>query len=306
MSFLKKILFAPLFLISFTLLIFNLNNVFSSYDFIFSLSLETLISLITISVLLMLSGVFFALFISLCQELMFILPVISLAAIIPLFIIKPPLGMVMIIGSLITLLITYFSINEALKKYLTFNPKAIFNPSIKLMAQLLLLTISLSYFLSINQVIAKNGFQIPDSLLDSALQLTDQFVEKDTSEEPTPKLSITKEQIAALRQNPEALRQSGLDPKILDSLDQPITQEEDLTKALTKQLVKSQFEQTLKPYLNIIPIALAVLLFITLMSLNSLVGIFTAPLLSIIFLGLEKSGFVKFTTEQRPVKKMVI
>ena len=306
MQVIKKLTFAPFFLITFTLLIFNLNTVFSSYDFIFSFSNRTLISLLTICILLTLTSLFFVLFVCFSQKLMFVLPMVSIASIIPLFITSTTLATVIIIGTLTTLLITYFVLQNALKKYLTFNPKAIFNPSIVLMGQLLLLTISLSYFLSINQTIAKNGFQIPDSLLDSVLTLTDQMVEKNTSKEPAPKLSITKEQIELLRQNPEALRQSGLDPKILDSLDQPIDPEEDFSKTLTKQLVKSQFEQTLKPYLNIIPAVLSALLFVTLMSINSLVGIVIAPILWVIFLILEKSGFVKFVSEQRPVKKMVI
>lgn len=266
---LKKLIFAPLFLISFALLVLNLNNLFGSYDFIFSFSIESLISLLIICVLLTFSGVFFALFISFSQELIFILPVISLAAIIPLFIIKPPLGIVIIIGTIITLLFTYFILSDGLKKYLTFSPKSIFSPSIKLMAQLLLLTISLSYFLSINQAITKDGFQIPDAILDTAL------------------------------------KQAGLDPKILDTLDKP-TKGKNITQELTKSLVKAQFEQTIKPYTNIIPIILTALLFITLMSLNSLVGFFISPLLWIIFLILEKSGFVKFQEEMRPVKKMVI
>lgn len=304
MIILKKLLFAPFFLITFTLLILNLNSLFSSYDFIFSLSLETLISLITISALLILSGVSFALFVGLSQELMFILPVISLATIIPLFIIKPPLGIAMIIGTLIVLLVTLVAINDSLKKYLTFDPKAIFNPSVKLMAQIFLLNICFSYFLSINQIIAKDGFQIPDSLIETALQFTPGLGEdKQTS---IPSLSITKEQIELLKQNPEVLKQSGLDPKILDSLDQPVNQEKNLTDELTKQLVKSQFEQMIKPYTNIIPIIVSALLFITLMSFNSLVGIFISPLLGIIFLILEKSGVIKFTTEMRPIKKLVV
>lgn len=304
MPILKKLIFAPFFLITFTLLILNLSSIFGSYDFIFSFSFESLIPLLTISVLLTLSGIFLALFISLCQELMFVLPVITLASITPLFIIKPPLGIVMVVGSLITLLITYFSINEALKRYLTFDPKGILGPSVKLMAQILLLTLSLSYFLSINQVVTKDGFQIPDSLLEMSLKLTDQPVE--AGKELTFNPSISKEQIDLLRQNPEVLKQSGIDPKLLDSLDQPASQGEDITKEFTRGLVKLKFEQTIKPYLNIIPMILAGLLFITLLSINSLVGIFISPLLWIIFLILEKSGFVKFEVEQRPVKKMII
>ena len=80
----------------------------------------------------------------------------------------------------------------------------------------------------------------------------------------------------------------------------------DLTNNLIQQTVKDQLQNFLKPYLGFVPAVLAILLFFTLQSLTSLINLLIYPLLWITFLILEKSGFISFTTEMRPVKKMVI
>lgn len=75
---------------------------------------------------------------------------------------------------------------------------------------------------------------------------------------------------------------------------------------LIKQTVKDQVQNLIKPYINFIPAILALLLFLTLQSLTSIINLLIYPLLWLIFLILEKSGFIKFTEEMRPVKKMLI
>jgi hypothetical protein len=49
---------------------------------------------------------------------------------------------------------------------------------------------------------------------------------------------------------------------------------------------------------------MAILLFFALQSLISLIELFAPLILWLVFLLLEKSGFMKFVIEQRPVKKM--
>lgn len=103
-------------------------------------------------------------------------------------------------------------------------------------------------------MVQEQGFQIPDSLIDASLKLTDQGQ--------------------------------------IDSL--------------VKEALKDQIQNLIKPYLGLIPAVVAALLFFTLQALTSLVSLLIYPLLWLIFLILEKIGFVKFTTEMREVKKMVV
>ena len=117
-----------------------------------------------------------------------------------------------------------------------------------------------------------------------------------------------------MRKNPDLLKQFGLDPKILDSIGKPIKQDpqssthnlNNLTENLVKQTIKDQLTNIIKPFLNFIPLILTGLLFITLESLVSLITIFIYPILIITFLIMEKTRFISFTEEMRPVKKMVI
>lgn len=79
-----------------------------------------------------------------------------------------------------------------------------------------------------------------------------------------------------------------------------------LPNDLIKQTVQDQIQSFIKPYLSFIPAILALLLFFSLQSLTSIVNLLIHPLLWITFYILEKTGYIKFTTEMRPVKKMVV
>lgn len=259
---LKKLIFAPLFLIAFALLISQLSPIFKSADFIFSLSLETFLQLLFVSGLILLSSLFFVLFVSLAQDWKLVLPVAILAAIFPVIFLEPSIAIILVVAVLVSFLISFLALENTLKTYLTFQPNSIFGPSIRHLSSLLILVIAMTYFLAISKVITQNGFQIPDSLIDTALKAI-----------PQP---------------------------------QDITAPQDLTSDILKQTIKDQFQALLKPYSSFIPAILALLLFFTLQSLVSVINIFIYPLLWLVFYILEKTGFIKFTTEMRPVKKMVI
>lgn len=119
-------------------------------------------------------------------------------------------------------------------------------------------------------MIAEAGFQIPDSLIDTALKMTP--------------LDAASDQNSILTQLPVA----------------------ELMRDTIKQTIKDQIQGFIKPYINFIPAILTVLLFLTLQSLTSLLNILVYPLLWLIFFILEKTGFVTFTTEMRPVKKLIV
>ena len=299
----KKLIFAPLFLLVFTILIYQLTPLLRSYDFIFSLSVSTFIELIIIAVLIFLSSFLFVLFTTISLDWKLFIPVGILAALTPMVFMDQALALIFVVGILISLPITYFSLESTLKSYLNFQPFALLGPSIRHLSALLILSFCLVYFLSANKIIAQSGFQIPDSLIDTALKFA-QPAGSTTQESSTSQLSISQDQIDLLKKNPDLLKQSGLDPKVLDTLNSPKSQ--NTQTDLIKQAVKDQVQSFIKPYLGFIPAGLAVLLFLTLQSLTSIINLLIYPLLWLTFYILEKSGFIKFVVEQRPVKKMVV
>lgn len=297
---LKKLCFAPLFLIIYICLIYTLTPLLKSYDFIFSLSLSTLISLIIISALIVGVSFSFILF-SLSLDWRIILPVIILTSLTPFIFVDLSLGLVLFVGSVIGLMISFISLENMMKSYLTFQPNSILGPPIRQLSALLILVFCIGYFLSMSKVVSEKGFSIPDSLIETALKFSGQ----ESADSVGPALpSISQQQIDLLKKNPDLLKQSGLDPKILDTLNSPKTPNNQ--NDLIKQTVKDQVQGFLKPYLGFVPVLLAVLLFLTLQSLTSILNLLIYPLLWVIFYILEKTGFIKFTEEMRPVKKMVV
>ncbi len=307
MILLKKLLFAPLFLLAFVLLVSQLNTLLSSYDLIFSLSMDTLIQLITITGLIVLSSFLFTLFATFSADWRFVLPVAAISSVASLIFIPMPLGLIFVVSIFVSLLLTNISLDSNLNSYLTFKPEALLGPSIRHLSGLLILSFCLIYFLSSNKLIAQNGFQLPDSLIDTALKMTPLPQSDNQAQTNMPQLS--NDQLTLLKENPDLLKQSGLDPKILDSLTNPqkiLQAPADLMRDTIKQTVKDQIQGFIKPYQGFIPAILTVLLFLSLQSLTSLVNLLIYPLLWFLFFIFEKTGFVRFEIEQRPVKKLVV
>lgn len=290
MNLIKKLAFAPLFLITFTLLVYQFAPLLISYDFVFSLSMTTLTNLIAVSALIFASCLLFVLFASIAQDLKLTLPVACLSALIPILFLKPSLGLILSVAIFVSLLLIYLSLDNTLKSYLNFQPSALLGPSIRHLSGLLILSFCLVYFLSISNVVSQNGFQIPDSLIDTALKIAAPST-SDTQSEQISLPQLTPDQLDLLKKNPDLLKQSA---------------PQSLTNDLIKQTAKDQIENFIKPYSGFIPAALAVILFLILQSITSIINLLIYPLLWIIFFVLEKTGFIRFEIEQRPVKKLVV
>ncbi|MDD5416314.1 MAG: hypothetical protein PHE48_04950 [Candidatus Daviesbacteria bacterium] len=304
----KKLIFAPLFLISFLTLIYLTTPLFRSYDFIFSLSLNTLITLIYISVLISFSSLLFILLATIAEDWRISLSTAIIGSAIAFVFMDPVFAVIFAVAIFISFLLSNLSLDVALKSYLNFQPSSLLGPPARHLSGLLILTICIVYFFSTSKIIAQNGFQIPDSLIDTAIKMAP-LPTTGTQTEQANLPQITGEQIELLKKNPDLIKQSGLDPKILDSLansSKTSLAPQELSNNLIKQTVKDQVQNFLKPYLGFVPAVLAILLFLTFQFLVSILNLLIYPLLWLIFLILEKTGFVKFETEQRTVKKMVV
>ncbi|MBU1000440.1 hypothetical protein KKE78_03550 [Patescibacteria group bacterium] len=308
MNVIKKLIFAPLFLVSFISLIYLTTPLFKTYNLIFSFSINTLIFLINILILISLSSLFFILLVTIAQDWRISIPVAIIGSVVPFCFIDFPLAVVFLVGIFLSFLLSNLNLDVVLKSYLNFQPSSLLGPTIKRLSGLLILAICIVYFFSASKMINQNSFQIPDSLIETAIEMVP-LPENNIQTEQMNLPQITEEQIELLKKNPELVRQSGLDPQVLDNLTtaQKSTQAPvNLTNQLIKQTVKDQVQNFIKPYQNFIPAGLSILLFLTLQSFAALINLLIYPFLWIIFFVLEKTEFVKFEIEQRQVRKMVI
>ncbi len=305
------------FLLGYVWLMLAVKPLLSDIYLIFSLDLAILVNLIWISVALLITSLGFVLFTSLANDWKLVLPAVVVASIIPALLFALPLSLFISIGSLLTLTILFFSVKKKFANYLTFEPNHLVTPSIKSQATLLILVMSVYFYLQANLEISTKGFQVPDSLINSVLQIASPATPavQGTSIAELP--SLTPEQLQYLKQHPDLVRQSGINPSVLNSVSTtPTTSKATSTKTNNtannpvnnqlKPLIQAQIQQFIKPFEKFIPAILAILFFFTLQSFVSIGSLLLSPLILLIFWILEKTNFIHFEKEMREVKKLVV
>lgn len=215
------------------------------------------------------------------------------------------------------MLLTFLNLENKLKTYLTFQPSVILSPSIKTFTTLLVLIASFGFYLSSNAQIKKDGFSLPNSLISSIDTVANSAAQQVMGDVPGINVeqneisqtyglpAIDKEKISMLKENPGLLEQFGIDPAMIDSLEQN-TENPDQAKPSNKSQTNPLIDALIKPYESFIAPFLAVSLFFTLTMITSIWAMFLSPVLWIIFALLTKTGFATFTTEMREVKKLVV
>ncbi|MCL5019748.1 MAG: hypothetical protein M1426_04635 [Patescibacteria group bacterium] len=306
MILIKKIAFGLLFLTLAVELFYLSAPFFKTTDLIFSLDLQTAYQLLILSLLILVSALVFTIFAALSLNWKLVLPVIVISSLAPFVFTSFPLSLSLGTGMAISLLLSYLGLEGKMKSYVAFQPSSLLSPSVKQLTGLLILTLSITFYLSTARQIAQTGFEIPDTLIDNTLKLIPQSA-------PTAQLpQITPDQLETLKENPNLLKQYGIDPKTLDNLPTaiqptfPAGSKLNPTTEMIKPLVKQQLQTIIKPYQNIIPLVLALLLFLTLQSFVSVLAIFLPPVIWLVFLILERTNFTHFETEMREVKKLVV
>lgn len=316
----KKLLFAPLFLIFFGLTAYQVNGVLN-LNSIFSFDLKTFIPILYLVFSIILTSFFFAIFASLSQDTKIGVLVVLAAAVIPFIFLPLDLAIIFAIGSSLIFNSYFFQIVHKLKTYLTFSSQTLLFPSIKQISTLLIILISLTYYLSINKIIAEKGFEVPDSILDAALNFSGSTNPEIELRGDKYLAQLTQEQLDFLKQNPQLLESQGVDPELLNQVQvvppassqgkqgvQPPSQQIALPSAnnVVKELLRDQLDKMLEPYKSWIAPFLSLMFFITLTSLSSLASIIFYPLLPLVFIILEKLKFIHFEKEMREVRKLVV
>lgn len=305
----KKLVLAPLLVLSFFLFLKLVQPVISNSALIFSFDLAFLASLLWISAAIILTSIFFVATSTLSQDWKIIAPLALALSILP-FLLLPPLNFYIGLGSLISFLLTNLILDNKLKAYLNFQAGQLLSSPVKNLSLFLTLVVVFSFYVLTKNQVDKTGFQVPDSLIDSALKFIPQDQGNSAQSPQLPEISpdsigVSPQQLQLLKQNPQLLKQYGLDPKILDSVNQP-GKSANPTGDLIKNTVRSQLQQIISPFQQFAALILAFILFLEIQFLTGLLGLFIPPLISLTFMILEKSGVTKFTKEMREVKKLVV
>lgn len=309
MSIVKKLTFVLPFTLSLIGFIFYLNYFLRNPSNIFSFDLVILWQIIYLSVAILLTALCFVVFAALANTWWLVIPLATATSFSTLLIIPNSL-IALVVGSglAFSFIISYTQISKKMSAYLNFSPTALLHSPAKQLATLILLVASLAFYLAADLDIKQHGFKLPDSILDTSLNIaTSQMGSPGQTAAPTQALpSLTPQQIQLLKQNPDLLRQYGLDPTMLDQIaNQPTSQPVSAT-ALVKPMIQQQIDKFIKPYQYWIPGVLAVFFFLTIVSLISITSFFSWIFLWLIFWILEKTGFIKFEVEMREVKKLVV
>ncbi len=168
---LKKLAFVIPFLIFFTIFLIQLKPFLEDTYLIFSLDISALVQLIMLVVSLFLVSLFFTIFSALSQDWRMVLGGALVGAAMSLAIFTSPLSFLLTGGYLLAFGLNFASLDGKLQSYLTFQPNVLLGPTIKSLAGFLILVSALAFYLNANMIIARDGFKVPDSLIESAIKI---------------------------------------------------------------------------------------------------------------------------------------
>lgn len=310
MDIVRKLFFAPFFMLSLVLMLILADGLMiDPLGILFGFNAENAWSLLYLVSALLFTSFFYILFVSLSNDWRIVLPVGIIAALIPLGLLPNiNLGLYMTTGVLTGALICFFVQQQKMQNYITFSATSLLQPQIKLMNLFLVITLSVGFYFSADAYIKEKGFSIPDPLIEAAISMSgqqNQINEIETEESTLPTLSP--ELITQLKQNPQLLKQYGITVAQLDALSSAqLKNENGSSGTLVSTLVKNQVDTIIEPYKAWLAPGLALLFFISLTSLSSFFALLLPPLIGFVFIILEKTNFIHFEKEMREVKKLVV
>ncbi len=292
MLLIKKYAFSIPFLIVFIIFCLQLAAFFQDPPLILSIEPKAIGHIILATITVLLTSMFFLIAATLAQEWKVALVVLPAIIASSLLFLSFPYNIMFAIVSSLACAFTYFLLQIQLKTYFSFHANHILIPLIKHLVTLLLFAASICYFISANENIKQHGFTLPPSLLDAVLQIS-------AAQDPLGQIN----QLEQLKQNPQLLKELNISQDELNQLTKPQNQ---VSSQALKAAIGAHLQNSLKPYLSLIPFILAFLFFITIKSLTSLFSLFLYPLIWFIFYVLEKVKVTTYTVEMREVKKLVV
>jgi hypothetical protein len=303
MQLIKKLLFGVIWLIVTVWELLLIKSLLLNPQPIVGFDVDSLISFLILGLALIINGSLLGIFVALADDWKLVLPVILCSAICGYAVTVGggTESITVSVGLLIIGVLAFLVFKQSLKSYLNFDAAKILSGGLKMYVFGLIFVISLSYFMLAKIRVENEGFSLPDSLIDSVISM----VPKDTQSVENTSLSglqISPDQIELLKNNPETLQKMGINPAMLDSIGGQNTTSDDLVKLS----VKSQLDKMIEPYIDWIPLFLAISLYFTLTTISSLIMFCGLIFIWIVFYLLEKSGFISFNKEMREIRKLVV
>lgn len=299
----KKLIFTLPFLFCLAGFLQQLNPFLQNSNLIFSWDRAILFQIIYLTIFLVLASLFFVISSTLAQDWRLITPPLVISTLLIIVLTDPPVNLFLAPALLLVFGTIYFLLSKKLSAYINFQAADLLVPSVTQTITLILLVSSIAFYTSSHIEIQQKGFTIPSSLIDSSLKFIP-ALQLPQTESGITQPNISPEQIELLKQNPDLLKQYGLDPKTLDQID--TTQPQQNTMDMVKPIVEEQLQNLIKPYIQFVPAVLAVAFFFTFKSLASLISILLPGTVWLIFYILEKTGFTKYVSEMREVKKLTV
>lgn len=321
----KKVIFAPLFLGLTATLYYLFKLVLDKHLEVFLGEWGGMQELGLIALVIIFLSLTYCLYITFTQSVKYFAPLAISGSLTPFIFLKPEFALIASVGFLISFSIVYFNLQTSLKTYINFQPVNLLSTPVKTLNTLLVLSLAICFYFQSNTIIQKEGFKIPEPVIDWAIDLSMKGAsipvkgEKYLAQIP----ALNQEQINSLKQNPEILKQYGLDPKDLDELTPTVNSSSNINQSQNalnitpklpggnlKDMLKAQItdslDQIVKPYLFAIPIVLAFLFYSIAGFALWILSFFLSLTILLIFFILEKTGFIRFDKEMREVKKMVV
>ncbi len=126
----KRLSFAPFYLIFFYLTLSQSQPFLNSTDFLFSITPDYLQKLLIFTGLIMLTAIFFVLFVTLSQDWRIIAPVLLASNLISFLVFPSPLNLIMAVGFLTIGGLIYVLLDNKLKTYINFQPAVLLSSSV--------------------------------------------------------------------------------------------------------------------------------------------------------------------------------
>lgn len=319
----KKIIFIPLFIALIVALLLFYKPILDKYLDVFFTQYAGLYEFGTLAGLIIFSSLAYCLFLTFTQNLKYTSGLALAASVTPFLFLKTELAMVIGAGFFIGLFLTHFILQTNLKTYVNFQPVSLLSGRVKTLNSFLLLALTFGFFLNTNSIIKREGFKMPDQVIDWAVNLSLNQAGIPVKGEKYLAQALTPEQLELLKQNPQVLEQFGLKSSDVDQFvqtDQKQNQSPNrnavkIVPAVSnnlnlKDIVKAQISNSLdeitKPYLFAIPFILSLLFYSIASFYLWFFSLFLNPLILLLFGIFEKTGFLKFEKEMREIKKIVV
>lgn len=301
MNYLKQLIFGVAYLLLLGWMVYECGQIVGNPWIIFDLGWGSLWEIIMFAILVGFSGLLFGLNVVMSKEKLIDIGVVIVGGMMPLAIIGILNGIILGVTILTGELLALMMIRGSLKSYLTFSASNILVPGVKNLTMVVLIGVSIIYGINLQKDVNKNGFRLPDGIVDSAIKLSGGDMQNNST-------SV----MESLGQNSELLTQFGITPEQLKSLDPsmvdklPGGSKQVNQQTILKDAVNKQLSNAVAPFLAYVGIVMGGLFLISMLGIIGLIY----PLLGMavwgIFKIMENSGMIRFEKEMREVRKLVV